>query len=302
MMIVTLFIVSFLIYMLSRAVGVDPVNVIIGDKQNITAEAREALREQYNLNKPLIVQYGLWLKNVMHGNLGVDYVQKQPVIDLIAGRAVVTIGLVILGMFFSVMISIPLGIISAIKKNTWIDSIISLVMLIMTSAPGFLVAMIALVILSKLIPSYQFVGTYSNFGEYLSRILAPAICLAFGNVALFGRITRNSMIEELDSDYVMACKAKGIDGKRIIYKHVLRNSIIPVFTVSAMMAGTLVGTSVLVEQIFSLPGLGSLFSNAVIKSNYPLVQALTLIMLIIFQVINLIADIMYTVIDPRIKI
>lgn len=300
-MIVIVFIVSFAIFMLSRVAGVDSLSVIIGDKQNISEEAREALILQYNLDKPLTVQYGIWLKDALQGNFGTDYIQKQPITTLIANRVGVTVGLVILSMFFSIVISLPLGIISAIKKNTWIDYIISLLMLVMTSTPGFLIAMIAIVILSKVAPTYQFIGTYDSFSGFISRISVPAVCLAFGNVALFGRVTRNSVIEQLNSDYVIACKAKGSSSIRIILKHVLKNSVIPLFTVSTMMAGTLVGASVLVEQIFSLPGMGSLLTNAVLKSNYPLVQALTLIMVVLFQSINIFADIMYTIVDPRIK-
>lgn len=301
-MIFTLFIVSFLLFMVLRLAGTDPLNVIVGEKQNITDEAREALREQYHLNKPLIVQYGIWLGGALRGDFGTDYIQKVAVTELIGGRLAVTAGMVILSMLISIVIAIPLGVISALKKNTGVDYVISFVMLVMTSMPGFLVAMVALILLSKYVPGYKSVGTYANMKELFERILAPSVCLAFGNVALIGRVTRNAMVEQLNSDYIMTCEAKGLSRGRIIRKHALKNSIIPVFTISAMLVGSMIGATVLVEQIFSLPGLGSLLSSAVLKNNYPVILALTLIILVIFQTVNLIADILYTVIDPRIKL
>lgn len=301
-MIFTLLAVSFLLFMVLRLTGSDPLNVIVGQKQNITEEAKASIRTQYHLNEPLLVQYGIWLKGAVTGDLGMDYVQKVSVNSLIAGRFAVTVGMVILSMVISIIIAIPLGIVSALRKNSGVDYVISFVMLILTSMPGFLVAMLALVFLNKYVPGYKSVGTYANTMELIQRILAPSICLAFGNVALIGRVTRNAMVEQLNSDYIVTCKEKGISSKRIILSHALKNSIIPVFTISAMLVGAMIGASVLVEQIFSLPGLGSLLSTAVLKNNYPIIMALTLIILIIFQLVNLVADILYTLIDPRIKL
>lgn len=301
-MLFTLLVVSFLLYMVLRLTGVDPLNVIVGEKQNITDEAREAIRAQYNLDKPLIVQYGIWLQGALHGDFGDDYVQKVSVNSLIAGRLAVTVGMVVLSMVISIIIAIPLGIISALRKNTAVDYVISFIMLILTSVPGFLVAMLALLFLNKYVPGYTSVGTYENVHEFLERILAPSVCLAFGNVALIGRVTRNAMVEQLGADYIVTLKAKGIGQNKIIMRHALKNSIIPVFTVTAMLVGSMIGASVLVEQIFSLPGLGSLLSTAVLKNNYPVIMALTLIILVIFQVVNLVSDILYTIIDPRIRL
>lgn len=301
-MIFTLLVVSLLLFLALHLAGSDPLGVIIGEKQNISEEAREELRREFYLDRPVLEQYFIWLKNALTGDFGIDYVQKVPVTDLIAGRSAVTVGMVFFSMLFSVIIAIPLGVISAIKKNTPVDSIISFIMLVLTSTPGFMMAMVMLVLLTTFVPGYQSIGTYKNMAEYFQRIMGPSACLAFGNVALIGRVTRNAMVEQMSADYVITCKAKGISPVRLILSHVLKNSVIPVFTITAMMVGVMVGASVLVEQIFSLPGLGGLLSTACLKNNYPVVMALTLILLIIFQVTNLIADIMYTVIDPRIKL
>lgn len=301
-MFLTLLIVSFLLFLTLHVLGRDPLGVIIGEKQNISDEARDALRRQFYLDRPVIEQYFIWLKSAIHGDFGIDYIQKVSVNSLIGGRAAVTIGMVVLSILFSIVIAIPLGVISALKKNTAVDSIISFIMLVMTSAPGFMVAMVMLVLLTKFVPGYQSIGSYANTAEFFSRIIGPAVCLAFGNVALIGRVTRNAMIEQFNGDYIITCKAKGISPYRMIAKHALKNSIIPVFTITSMLVGTMVGATVLVEQIFSLPGLGSLLSTACLKNNYPVIMALTLIMLVIFQLVNLFADVMYTIIDPRIKI
>lgn len=298
----TVLIVSYLVFMLLRVAGQDPVNVLLGDKQKVSEDVRASLREQYHLNESLNKQYFRWLEGAVHGDLGVDYVQKQPVTDLIGGRIEVTAGLVVLSMLISILIAIPIGILSALKANTWIDHFFSVFMLIATSIPGFMAAMDLLIILAQVMPGYQTVGNYETFGEYLSRLIAPSCCLALGNVALIGRVTRNAMVEQMKSDYMLTCQAKGIKRSTMIWKHAFHNSVIPVFTITAMLAGTVVGASVLVEQIFSLPGLGNLLSTAVLKSNYPLVQALTLIMLIMFQLIAMISDLMYTIVDPRIKL
>lgn len=298
----TLLIVSFLLFLALHLAGTDPLGVIIGEKQNISEQAREELRRQFYLDRPILEQYFIWLKSAVQGDFGIDYVQKVPVTQLIGGRSAVTIGMVFFSMLFSIIIAIPLGMISAIKKNTPIDSAISFVMLVLTSIPGFLMAMVMLVLLTKFVPGFQSIGTYRSTAEFLQRIMGPSICLAFGNVALIGRVTRNAMVEQMSADYVVTCKAKGISSTRLILSHVLKNSIIPIFTITAMMVGVMVGASVLVEQIFSLPGLGGLLSTACLKNNYPVIMALTLILLIIFQVTNLFADIMYTIIDPRIKL
>lgn len=298
----TLLVVSFLLFLALHLAGSDPLGVIIGGKQNISEEARASIKAQFYLDRPILEQYWIWLKGAVHGDFGIDYVQKVPVTELIGGRSAVTIGMVVLALLFSIIISIPLGIISALKKNTPVDSIISFVMLLLTSTPGFLIAMIMLVFLNTYVPGFQSIGTYANTHEYFQRIIWPSLCLAFGNVALIGRVTRNAMVEQLNADYIVTCRAKGLSTVRTVMRHALQNSIIPVFTITAMLVGAMVGASVLVEQIFSLPGLGGLLSNACLKNNYPVVMALTIIILVIYQVVNLIADIMYTIIDPRIRL
>lgn len=302
MMIFTLLVASFLLFMLLRVTGTDPIITIVGEKQTITKEAKQSLREEYNLDKSLLDQYAIWLRGAVSGDFGKDYVEKVPVSQLISGRVSITVGMVVLSMVFSLIIAIPLGILCALRKNKPTDYILSTVMLVLTSIPGFLMAILVLIFLNRFVPGYKSVGSYANTAEYFMRIMAPAFCLALGNVASIGKITRNAMIEQLNGEYITTCKAKGLKWSAIVTRHALKNSVIPVFTITAMITGTMIGASVLVEQIFSLPGLGSLLTTAVLKANYPVVLALSLIILVMFQIINLVTDIMYTVLDPRIRL
>jgi peptide/nickel transport system permease protein len=298
----TMIVVSFLVFLMLRASGVNPLDVLLGEKKTSTVEVKAQLAEQYHLNKPLTRQYLIWLKGAVGGDFGADYIKKQSVVSLIGARVQVTVGLVVMGMGIAILIAIPFGIISAVFKNTWVDHLISFIMLVLTSTPGFLVAIVALVLISKFMPSYHIVGTYSNFGQFLSRLLLPSLCMSLGTLALIGRITRSSMISTMQADFMVTTKAKGMGSGNIVIKHGFHNSVIPVLTISALMVGGAVAATVLVEQVFSLPGLGTLLTDSIMKYNYPVIQALTLLMLVIFQVISLIVDFVYVFIDPRIKI
>jgi peptide/nickel transport system permease protein len=298
----TLLIVSFVVFLLLRASGIDPIDVLQGQKKTATDEAKAELAEQFHLDKPLVHQYFIWLDGAVKGDLGIDYINRQSVTSLIGARVQVTVGLVVIGMLIAFLIAIPLGILSSVFKNTWIDHLISVIMLILTSTPGFLAAIIILVLITKLMPGYQIVGTYENFGQYISRLIIPSMCMSLATLALIERITRSSMISTMQSDFILTTKAKGMGAGNIIFKHGFHNSVIPVLTVSAIMVGGAVAATFLVEQVFSLPGIGSLLTESVMKYNYPVIQALTLLMLIIFQVISLIVDFVYFLIDPRIKV
>lgn len=301
-MLFTILVASFLVFMLLRVSGVDPVDVMLGEKKTSTPEVRAELTAQFHLDESYLSQYKRWILGAVSGDLGIDYIKKQSVTSLIGSRLQVTLGLVVLSTLMSWVIAIPIGIVSALKKNTWLDQTISILMLVLTSTPGFLIAIIALVVLTTFFPSYKILGDYSNMSEYFSRIFVPSVCLAFSPLALVGRITRSSMIDQLKSSYIVTVKAKGLGKVTTIFKHAFHNGVIPVLTVSSMMIGSAVSGAVLVEQIFSLPGIGSLLVTAVQSYNFPVVQALILLMLIIYLVISLLVDILYVVIDPRVKL
>lgn len=301
MMAVIFLIVSMFIFFILRIAGIDPISVLGGEK-GITAQVRAELEKKYNLDKPLISQYGSWLAGLFNGNLGLDYVNRQDVWSLITPRIPITLGLVIMSMLIAVVIAIPAGMISAVYKNTPVDSAISIISLILVAMPGFLVSILMVVFCAKFVPGYSFVGTYNSFGEFLSRIALPSVALSFSPIAFMTRVSRSSMIEQLKSGYVMTAKAKGLSTGRIVIKHAFHNAVLPVLTIGSMMVGTTIAGAVLVETVFSLPGMGSLLITSIKQYNYPISQTLLLILLAVFLIISCVVDIIYALVDPRISI
>lgn len=300
-MIPIILIVSAVVFFLLRMSGVDPVTVMIGEKQ-ATDELRESLKTQFNLDKPLLTQYWIWLKGVLTGDLGVDYINKQSIQELIVSRLPVTVGLVIMSSLFGMTFAIILGVIAALNRNKPADHILSVVMLFLTSVPNFVVSILVIVFCSKFIPGYSFVGAYSNFGEFLQRIFVPSLVMSLGVVAMLGRITRSSMISQLQAPHIITARAKGMNNFNVTFKHAFHNAVIPVITIAGLQFAGSVGGTVLIEQIFSLPGVGGLLISGIQQNNYPVVQILVLFMLVIYLVMSFVVDMLYAIIDPRVKL
>lgn len=300
-MIPIVLIVSIAVFVLLRASGVDPVTVMIGEKQ-ATDELRESLRQQFDLDKPLLTQYLIWLKGVIVGDFGIDYINKQSINDLIISRLPVTAGLVVLSSLFGMTFAIILGVIAALNRNKSADRILSVLMLFLTSVPNFVVSILVIVFCTKFVPGYSFIGSYSNFGEYLSRTFVPSIVMSLGVVAMLGRITRSSMISQLQAPHIMTAKAKGMDEFNVTFKHAFHNAVLPVLTIAGLQFAGSIGGTVLIEQIFSLPGVGGMLVNGIQQNNYPVVQILVLFMLVVYLVMSFVVDMLYAVIDPRVKL
>lgn len=300
-MIPIILIVSIAVFILLRASGVDPVTVMIGEKQ-ATDELRESLRQQFNLDKPLLTQYLIWLKGVILGDFGIDYINKQNINELIISRLPVTAGLVVLSSLFGMTFAIILGVVAALNRNKATDRVLSVFMLFLTSVPNFVVSILVIVFCTKFIPGYSFIGAYSNFGEYLNRIFVPALVMSLGVVAMLGRITRSSMISQLQAPHIMTAKAKGMDEFNVTFKHAFHNAVLPVLTIAGLQFAGSVGGTVLIEQIFSLPGVGGMLINGIQQNNYPVVQILVLFMLVVYLVMSFAVDMLYAVIDPRVKL
>ncbi len=300
-MAVTLLLASFVVFILIRMSAVDPITVMTKNKPASDA-VRMELTQEYNLDKPVVEQYFIWLKGVVQGDLGKDYVKQQDVAFLIKGRLPLTLTLVLYSTVLSLIVAIPAGVICALKKNTVIDQIISTILLLMSSVPGFVISILMLVIVSKYFPAYSFVGLSDNFWQMLSRLTLPAMALACNSVALFARITRSSMIQQLKSGYVTTAEAKGIRPIQVIFGHAFHNGILPVLTVVTVTVGSSISYGVLVESVFSLTGVGNLLIESIKSYNYPVVQILVLMLLIIFMVIGFLSDILYVALDPRVDL
>jgi peptide/nickel transport system permease protein len=278
----------------------DPALVMVGGKQT-SAEVLENIREKYHLNEPIWKQYIYWIEGAVKGDLGESFKLKQPVQEMIKDRLPLTIQLVLMSAFFTIVFAIPLGIIAAVKKNTWVDYVSSLFALGGVSSPVFFTGVLMVLLFSYKLDILPAFGTGETVLENFKYLLLPSIALGFNMIALSSRITRSGMIEVLNTNYIQTAVAKGIPQRVIILKHGLRNALIPLLTVTGLQMGFLMVGTVLVEYTFGLGGLGSLIVNGVQTSDYPVVQGTTLFMVCVFLLINLVVDVLYAVIDPRIR-
>ena len=297
---VVLIITSVIIFVMVRLSNTDPVSVIMGGKQT-TPEAVANLRAKFGLDQPLFKQYINWVAGMLHGDFGVGFKYQQPVVGMIVTRLPVTLGLVCFGSAIALIAAIPLGIVCALRRNTLLDRALSVLSLILVSCPTFLTSIIMVAVVVKAAPSYPIMGGYSGLEEYLVRLLLPSVALAFSMIALTSRITRTSMINQLQAGYTETGVAKGMSSANIVWKHALKNAVIPVIAVASIQIGSMIVGSVLVENVFSLSGLGSLLVSSVKASDYPVVQGITMLLVFIFLIISTVVDVIYAAIDPRIR-
>jgi peptide/nickel transport system permease protein len=299
--VIVLFAASVIVFVMVRLNPADPVAVILGGKQT-TPETVANIRASFNLDKPPVSQYGIWVSGIFKGDLGNSFKYRQSVTDLIRERLPVTGGIVILSSLILLLVAIPSGIITAVKQNSWLDTAISVIQLVLVASPPFLTSILMIWIITMVAPSFRFTGSFSNFGEFLQRISLPSVALAFSMIALTSRIMKSSMIEQLQSNYHMTATAKGMPPLKVVIRHCLKNAIIPVITVFGTQFGILIVGSVLVESVFSLAGLGSILMEGIKASDYPLVQGITMLLVFVFMTISTILDILYGIIDPRIRL
>lgn len=291
---------SVLIFAMSHISQIDPVAVILGGKQT-SAETIAALREKFHLNDSLPQQYITWITGMLRGDFGLDFKYQQPVWDLIVGRLPVTLSLTLLSSVLAMIIAIPLGVYSGVKSNTGLDRGASLFSLLTMACPPFFISVLAIYIVSNVAPGISFTGTFNTIGQMINRLWLPCLCLALGMIALAQRIIRSSMIDEMKSPHIQMAQAKGLPQKAVVWKHAFKNALVPLITVCGIQIGSMLVGSVLVESVFSLAGLGGLLVSAVQTSNYPVTQAITMLMVFIFLLISTVTDILYAVIDPRIR-
>ena len=291
---------SVLIFAMSHISQIDPVAVILGGKQT-SAETIAALREKFNLSASLPQQYITWITGMVRGDFGLDFKYQQPVWDLIAGRLPVTLSLTLFSSILAMIIAIPLGVYSGVKSNTGLDRSASLFSLLTMACPPFFISVLAIYIVSNVAPGISFTGTFNTIGQMIDRLWLPCLCLAVGMIALAQRILRSSMIDEMKSPHIQMAQAKGLPQNMVVWKHAFKNALVPLITVCGIQIGSMLVGSVLVESVFSLAGLGGLLVSAVQTSNYPVTQAITMLMVFIFLLISTVTDILYAVIDPRIR-
>ena len=296
-------IVSFLTFMTIHLVPGDPARVLLGE--SATPQTVAALRAQLGLDKPLPVQFGLWLWQALHGDLGQSIQLQQPVSQAIIQRLPVTLELGVCSLLFSLLLALPLGVYSALHRDTWIDWLVNVLSLFGTAIPSFVAGLVLIFLFAVSLRIFPPGGYVSFSDDPLSNVrdlILPVIALGAGSVAVNMRQIRASMIEAMSQDYVRTARAKGVRERRISYVHALRNAIIPLLTIVGLQAGAILAGTFVVESIFLWPGVGQLAVTSILAKDYPLVQGIVLLSALAYMVANLLVDIGYALLDPRIRL
>ncbi|ADZ72235.1 ABC transporter permease [Polymorphum gilvum] len=316
--------VSVIVFLMMALTPGDPVDIMIGDQQISEAE-EQILRRDLGLDQPLIQRFATFLGNAATGNFGLSFYHRRPVIDVIAERLPATIELSLVALLLALVTAIPLGVLAAVKKNTIFDRLATVGSLLGVSLPGFWFGILLLMLFavhlqilpvsgrigftSEVSPITHFLlidtllhGRPDAFLDALSHIILPALTLGLPMTAILMRVTRTSMLEVMRQDYVTFAEAKGLSRKRILFRHALKNALIPTVSVAAIETGSLLGGNMIVETVFGWPGLGRLVVESIFVRNYPLVQAAVLFYAVTYVLLNFVADLLYTLLNPRVKL
>lgn len=297
-----LLIASTGIWAMIYAVPGDPVAVIVGE--NGTPEQMQAVRERLGLDKPVIVQYFSWLGNALQGDLGVSIQNREPVRDLIAQRVPATIQLGIAATLVGLLLGIPVAVISALKPNSWIDRSLSGWSALALGVPTFWLGILLILLFAVYLRWLPAASTYVSFFESpwqaVQNLFLPALTLGIYVSGIFARFLRASLLGELKADYVRTARSKGLRERDVVGRHVMRNALLPFVTIVGLMMANFIGGTVVTESVFTYPGLGRLLIQAISTRDYPLIQGCILFILVVFVLINLLVDVLYAYIDPRI--
>ncbi len=293
--------VATIVFFAMRIVPADPAEVVLGDYA--TPAAIEAFRVQMGLDRPLLEQYVTFMTGLLQGDLGRSLVTRQPVADQIFALFPYTLSLALAALFVGAAIGIPLGVTTAIYRNTWIDSSGRLFALLGFSMPAFYLGILLLLAFSLGLGWFPIMHTIQSgtLSEHLYKLVLPAFSLGIIQAAYITRLTRSSMLEVMSQDFVRTAHAKGLPRSKVYYKHVLRNIMIPVITAMGLYTGTVLGGAILTETVFNRPGLGRLLVGAIATRDYPLIQSGLMMFAFVVVVVNLLVDLSYALFDPRVK-
>ncbi|MEO3427467.1 ABC transporter permease [Pelagibius sp. CAU 1746] len=298
----TLILVSVFVFSLQKLLPGDPALIMAGEERD--PASIEYIREKFHLNEPIVAQYAYWVQDALQGDLGVSLRTSQPVLDLIGDKLPVTIQLAAMALFIAFAIGVPAGILSAVKKGTVIDYAANVVALSGLSIPNFWLGIMLILLVSVQLGWLPASGYESPFVDplrSLETMIMPAFVLGTGLAATLMRHTRSAMLGVLKADYVRTARAKGVRELPVIVKHAFRNALLPVVTLSALLFGELLGGAVLTEQIFTIPGFGKLIVDAVFTRDYAVVQGVVLCAAAGVILVNLVADVLYFVVNPRMR-
>jgi peptide/nickel transport system permease protein len=289
--------VTLLAFALIHIAPGDPITVMLGSEY--TPQAAAELRAAYGLDRPLLVQYALWLKQVASGHLGRSVFEPRSVASLIRERAGTTLVLAAGSMVVAIGLGVPLGVVAAVRRDSPLDHLTRVASVAGISMPVFWLALLLIVLFAVRLNWFPPGGSMAEYGYRV--MVLPALALGLSLMALIARITRSTLLEALFTDYVRTARAKGLSGARVIWRHALRNSLLPLVTVVGLQVGALLGGAVLTETVFALPGLGRLLIDSIAQRDYPMISGVILTTTAAFVLVNFVVDVLYAVLDPRIR-
>jgi peptide/nickel transport system permease protein len=298
----TIVILSLIIFSLQHLLPGDPALMLAGENPDEATLA--AIRSQYHLDQPIVVQYLYWVKGVLTGDLGESMRHNRPVLDLILLKLPVTLQLAVMGIIVALILGIAGGVISALRQNTPVDYAANIVSLAGISVPNFWLGIMLILLFSvhlNWLPASGFVSPWENWRMNLATTVMPAFVLGTAIAGVIMRHTRSAMLQALESDYVRTARAKGLSEWVVVFKHAMRNALTPIITLGALEFGALLSGAVLTEQIFTIPGFGKLIVDAVFTRDYPVVQGVVLVTSLFYITLNLLADIGYILVNPRLR-
>ncbi len=304
-MIPVLFLVSVIVFSLIHFIPGNPVDFIFAELKVTDPEARLQLERSLGLDKPLPIQYITWMGKILRGDFGESIFYRRSNFEIIRERFPATLLLTTISMFIAVILAIPAGVFAAIKRHTWGDYMAMILALFGISVPHFWLGILLILTFSlyfPILPSSGYVLSLKEPLKTLSHFILPALTLGTGTAAVVARMTRSEMLEEINKEYVRTARAKGVPERAVIFRHTLKNALVPTLTVIGLLFGRLLGGAVIVEYIFAWPGIGGLMIDAIYSRDYPLIQVLILLFALVFIGVNFFIDILYKYVDPRIKL
>ncbi len=303
---IVLFLVTVLVFVGMRVLPGDPIRMLVSESasKDFTEQQIADLKKQFGLDKPMIIQYLNWVKGILHGDLGYSIMYRAPVAEEIVRRIPITFHLGILSFIVGLLIGIPAGVLSAIRRGKTIDTIVVTLSNIGITVPSFWMGLMLIYVFGLYLgwlPVQGYTSPFSDFWLNSRQMVMPVICLCLYPIASNARQTRSSMLEVFRQDYIRTAWAKGLKEQAIIIRHALKNGLIPVITLSAMGLSMIIGGSVIIETVFNIPGMGRLAVTAITNKDYPYVQGIVLIIATFIMLINIFIDLMYGWLDPRIR-
>jgi peptide/nickel transport system permease protein len=302
-MAVVMAIVAVLVFLLTRAAPGDPVAVLLGDQATPADIAR--VRVQYGLDQPLPLQFAYWLRELAQGNLGDSIFLQRPVTQALWERAEPTLLLALMAVAVAALIGVPCGVVSAVFRGRLVDQCFTGIAMLGASIPSFWLGLVLIQLFAVSLGWFPVSGygePGAPLGQRLHALVLPALVLGLLNSALIIRFTRASMLDVLGEDYVRTARSKGLPEGVVVFKHALRNALVPIVTVLGLTVALMIGGAVITETVFGLPGVGNLVVNAVLRRDYPVIQGALLVIAAIYVLINFLIDLLYMVVDPRVKV